>query len=93
MEISTRELAGARETVQAVLEELGLSAYLFEVEFRNEAWEVRVDCATDALWQSATLTVSAPALEAAARPGAGRRRLMGEWAPQLAACTGTPPGS
>jgi hypothetical protein len=47
MMLSERELTQARETVASLLETLGLTAYLFEVEPREGRWEVRVECALD----------------------------------------------
>lgn len=47
MRLSEKELNEARDTVQTLLEQLGLAAYLFEVEPRTDHWEVRVECAPD----------------------------------------------
>lgn len=47
MQLSQKELTEARDTVQSLLEQLGLAAYLFEVEPRPDHWEVRVECAPD----------------------------------------------
>lgn len=52
MPTSTDELLKAKEAVQALLESLSLAAYLFEVEPREDQWELRVDCSVDQGWQS-----------------------------------------
>lgn len=47
MNLTGKNLAEAKETVGNLLEQLGLSAYLFEVEPHENFWEVRVECAID----------------------------------------------
>jgi hypothetical protein len=47
MDLSEKALTQARDTVASLLEQLGLGAYLFEVEPRADHWEVRVECTPD----------------------------------------------
>lgn len=87
MTLSTVELAQARTAVAALLEQLGLTAYLFEVEPRDGAWEVRVECATAAKeWQSVVFPVDREQLGASIADETLRRKLLAQWAKHLAAC-------
>jgi hypothetical protein len=83
MELSTKELTQARDTVEGLLEQLGLSAYLFEVEPRTDHWEVRVECAPDSGWQSSVLNVDESWLEACRIDPAARNKLLAEWRRRL----------
>ena len=86
MMLSTIELARARETTALLLDELGLKAYLFEIESAEDRWEVKVDCALEGgAWQTVTL----PAWEIpliVAGDEAARRRLLALWRERLSAC-------
>lgn len=61
---SVSELGDARRTIEALLEELALRAYVFAVEPRDEQWELNVECATNGEWQNVRLLLD---------PGAVRR--------------------
>ena len=47
MTLSTVDLVKARETASAILEELQLDAYLFEIEPKDDTWELIVECASE----------------------------------------------
>jgi hypothetical protein len=79
MQLSERELVEARDTVQDLLEQLGLAAYLFEVEPRSDRWEVRVECAPDSGWQSSVLSVDEAWLAACRTDATARKKLLEEW--------------
>jgi hypothetical protein len=64
MDLTAKNLAEAKETVGNLLEQLGLTTYLFEVEPRDDRWEVRVECAHNSAWQSSVFTVEGTALRA-----------------------------
>ena len=51
MQQSEKQLTEARDTVQTLLEQLGLATYLFEVEPRTNHWEVHIECAPDSAAQ------------------------------------------
>lgn len=87
MDLTAKNLAEAKETVGSLLEQLGLTAYLFEVEPRSERWEVRVECALDSGWQSSVFTVEDTALRACRTDRTVRDQLLGELHKRLA-----PPG-
>ncbi len=87
-EPSTIELAEAREAAQALLETLGLAAYLFEVEPRtDDCWEVRIDCAVAGGWQSVVFSVSRERLLSSRVDEQARGELLRDWGERLAACT------
>ena len=86
MPASTEELLKAKETTAALLEQLGLVAYLFEVEPREEHWEVRVDCALDQGWQTSVLLVDKVLLLSSLHDPGARERLLQEWGRHLASC-------
>ena len=77
--ITTRELAQAKDAASVLLDELGLSAYVFEVEPRNGPWQVRIDYAAGGVWQSLTLPVDAAELNAVFTDNAARRMLIERW--------------
>lgn len=88
--ITTRELAQAKDAVSILLEEIGLSTYVFEVEPRNGPWDVRIDCATGGAWQSLTLSVDSSELIEVVTDSATRRKLLQRWRDALAACASSP---
>ncbi len=83
MELSTQELTQARDTVEGLLEQLGLSAYLFEVEPRTDHWEVRVECAPNGGWKSSVLDVEEGWLDACRIDAGARNKLLAEWRRRL----------
>jgi hypothetical protein len=83
MQTSQKELIDARDTVQSLLEQLGLKTYLFEVEPRTDHWEVRVECAPDSGWQSSVLNVDEEWLTACRIDKGARDRLLEEWRRRL----------
>ncbi len=93
MPISTDELLKAREAVRALLDQLRLSTYVFEVEPREGEWEVRIECAVDKGWQRSTLPVAKTLLLACAQDRGLRERLLADWSTHLAACRRTREGA
>jgi hypothetical protein len=83
MELSEKSLTQARDTVESLLEQLGLTAYLFEVEPRAGQWEVRVECAPDSGWQSSVLNVREDWLEACRTDARVRDELLAQWRSRL----------
>ena len=83
MQLSEKQLTEARDTVQALLEQLGLAAYLFEVEPRTDHWEVRIECAPDSVWQSSILNVDESWLTACRTDAGARDQLLEEWRKRL----------
>jgi hypothetical protein len=83
MQLSEKQLTEARATVQTLLEQLGLAAYLFEVEPRTDHWEVRVECAPDSGWQSSILNVDERWLSACRTDADARAKLLEAWRQRL----------
>jgi hypothetical protein len=48
MSVSTYELARARESANTLFEELQLDAFIYELEPRDEVWELTIECACEA---------------------------------------------
>lgn len=88
MTLSIIELARARETSAALQDELGLDAYLFEVEPRDEQWELKVECAVAAegAWESTTLRVPKDMLLMSQDDASIRQCVLTEWRGRLVAC-------
>lgn len=86
MSVSTQELARAREGVGAVLEALGLDAYLYEVEPAEAQWEVRLECAVAGGWESVRLQADKDDLVGAGEDAAVRQALAEAWDSVLSAC-------
>lgn len=59
MSVSIVELAKARDSVNKILEELQLDAYLYGVEPGDETWELKIECACeiDGGWETIMLQV------------------------------------
>jgi hypothetical protein len=88
MPLSIAEFARGREVTAALLDQLGLATYLFEIESAGDGWRVRVDCALEGdAWQSVILPVNKDALLEAASDEAVRARILREWRTRLEACS------
>ena len=83
MNLTAKNLDEARNTVGKLLEQLGLSAYLFEVEPDAGQWKVRVECAHNSGWQSSLLVVDDAMLHACRTDRFARDHLLGEWRERL----------
>lgn len=85
MTLSIAELARAREAVAGLLEELRLDPYLFEVEPRDEHWELKVDCAleTEGAGESITPPLSKEPLLRCTDDASVRQQLFAQWRERL----------
>jgi hypothetical protein len=83
---SAAEVEQAREATSALLEKLGLAAYLFAIEPRESGWELTVECAVEEGWEAITLPVDIQLLLSSRADPDARKRLLETWAPRLAAC-------
>ncbi|MBI3896874.1 MAG: hypothetical protein HY308_01100 [Gammaproteobacteria bacterium] len=82
--LTTLNLAQAKEATGMLLDQLGLPAYLFEVEPCEGAhWQVRVDCAADDGWQSLTIPVDVKRLLDSATNPRARAQMLADWARTL----------
>lgn len=91
MEVSAEELRRARETAEDLLEEMGLAAYMYEVEPASGPWMVRVECAIpDGGWQSVELPVAKDQLLAAGGDARIRESLLEDWGGELEDCRRQP---
>lgn len=90
MALPTAGLARAREAASALLDALGLEAYLFAIEPREDAWELKVECAIDEGWQTTTLPVDIDLLLASRTDPDAWVRLAQSWGTRLAACRRRP---
>lgn len=86
MEFSTDELAQMRMTVTAVLDELRLDAYLFEIEPRPGQWEIKLECATENGWGTFQLTADKDYLLHGHDDAVAHAVLLDNWRDSLATC-------
>ena len=88
MSISTLELAKARETTSALLDELQLDAFIYEVEPRDDIWELTIECACDidGVWETITLKVPKSLLLDSFDNENARHDLVEYWKKMLADC-------
>ena len=86
MSLAITELSKARDTVAGLLDELALDAYLFEVEPRDDEWEVRIECAMAQGWQTVNVSVDKAMLLASMDEPNVRRQLIADWQVRLSAC-------
>ncbi len=91
MTLSIAELSQAKETVSMLLEQLGLEAYLFEVEPRPGQWEVRVECATETGWGLVSIEIEKQRLLASLDLAGKDRVLLEEWRKKLTDCKSNKP--
>lgn len=86
MNVSTAQLASAREITNELFEILGLRAYLFEVEPQDNGWLIQVECAVDEGWMSTNLYVEHNLLIQSKDKQAVRDQLLQQWGEQLTSC-------
>lgn len=86
--VSTVDLAKARETARAILEELQLDAYVYEVEPHNEDWELKIECAcdVDGGWEVVTLKVPKQMLLGSYEDHHAKQSLFAYWKKKLRSC-------
>jgi hypothetical protein len=85
MQLTAKNLTEAKETVRNLLEQLGLTAYLFEVEPHANQWQVRVECALNSGWQSSVLSIDDTALRACRTDRFVRDQMISELRKRLTA--------
>lgn len=88
MSISTIELAKARDAAKALLEQLQLDAYIFEVEPRDDDWELTIECAceTDGGWETIKIRVPKGMLLAGFDDESVKYQLFEYWKKKLGNC-------
>jgi len=86
MKLSTNELAEMRRTVETLLDELNLEAYLFEIEPKEGQWEIKIECAINEGWETCLLTAETDYLLHGIDDAIARRVLLDNWREALAAC-------
>lgn len=79
----SHDLINAREATATLLEQLGLKAYLFEVEANEDAWLVRIEWARNGDWQTVALPVQWDALLDSRSNSKVRSSLLEQWRGQL----------
>lgn len=93
MQLSMVDLARSREIITALLDDLRLDAYLFEVEPGEDQWQVSIECAVEGGWETVRLAVAKDLLLRCATDAAVRRSLLARWREVLSACRIKPPAS
>jgi hypothetical protein len=83
-----QDIRSAREAVERVLEGLGMRAFVYTVERKEERWVLSIDCATEGGWQTVALTVDPAELARSLRDPAVLAKLRADWEPHLRACAG-----
>lgn len=89
MEWTIRTFVAARDAAERVLEELGLGTYLFEVEPREDGWEVRVECQGREGWKVTRVPVERETLERSLHDGRVRARLLEAFRERIGTCSAT----
>lgn len=85
-EASESDLARARLAVEALIEEMGVTAHLFAVEPRAGVWAIVMECATETGWQRAHLQAGPELLAAGRGDAQAKAALLAQWQPHLTAC-------
>jgi hypothetical protein len=81
-----QDIRTARLAVEQVLDDIGLDAYLYTVEPKEEGWSLRVECAAEDGWQEVTMPVDRHELRESLHDGRVRQRLRSEWGPHFTSC-------
>ena len=88
MTLSMTELAEIRDVVGKLLDQLRLVAYLYEVEPKEDQWEINVECAVgDNNWETVRLTAEKDILFHGADDAVMHQVLLDNWSEALAVCT------
>ena len=83
MQLSTADLAFAREASADLLASLDLGSFLFDIEPGEERWKLKIDHAVQDGWQTVTVPVQKAMLLAARRDPQVRAELLATWAAAL----------
>jgi hypothetical protein len=83
--LSIDQLLGARAAAELVLDDLGLRNYRFDVEPREDRFEVLVEHERDGAWHDVRFTEDAAVLLAARTDASTRRAVASRWRERLAA--------
>lgn len=87
MTLSMTELAEIRDVVAKLLDQLQLEAYLFEVEPKEDQWEINVECVVgDDNWETLRLTAKKDILFHGTDDAVMHQVLLDNWSEALAAC-------
>jgi hypothetical protein len=88
MEYTSVELAMARDVSKALLEGLGLDAYLFEVEPKEDYWELKIECANeiDGSWTTTSVQIADELLMGASKESGKEEQLLEFLGKELSAC-------
>jgi len=78
--------AALRTAIQRILDDLGLRAFLFTHEAKDDGPVLHVECATDGDWQTVSFPVDDAELVASLRDPAVRERLRAAWRERLRDC-------
>lgn len=81
--LSAEHLLAARAATELVLDALGIANYRFDVEPREEAFEVFVEHEHDGAWHDVRLMEDAAVLLAARRDDAIRAEVVRRWRRRL----------
>jgi hypothetical protein len=80
------DIAQARVAAERLLEDLDLRAFVFTVEPKEEGWQLSVECASGAEWQTISLHVDLKELRASLHDSGTRERLRERWSERLRGC-------
>ena len=87
MALSMTELSEIREVVGKLLDQLELDAYLFEVEPKEDQWEIIVECAVGKQsWETVRLSAKKDILFHGADDAVMHKVLLDNWGEALSAC-------
>ena len=86
MKLSTQQLAQMREVVSELLDELQIEAYLFEIEPREELWEIKLECAIDEGWETFSLKAEKDYLLHGFDDAVARDVMLDNWREALGSC-------
>lgn len=87
MKLSIHEIDQIKDNVRTLLDQIGLDAYLFEVEpSSEEEWAVKIECAMESGWERQILSASKAALATCHEDPSVRQDLLDHWKDQLSSC-------
>ncbi len=86
MAMTSSDLIQARILIGGILDELALDAYLFEIEPREDYWELKVECAVEEGWGNYRIALDEQQLHAGFNGESERKALQEQCRQSLASC-------
>ncbi len=86
MTTTSSDFIQARLLIDEILDELGIDAYLFEIEPHDGQWQLKVECAVDEGWGSFSVALDETKVYAGFNGDTARNEIKEQCRQSLIAC-------